>query len=124
MAMQAAELYELVKDCPEVIPDGLVYATCMLQWHIDPPPSNNPIRMRATISAEHAADLILAGVVRKLWTLRYGCDLSYDAGRYDPTGRYDLTTYTDDQFTDFGADIHSGPTPLHAALAAYRKVKP
>jgi hypothetical protein len=119
MAMQASDLYELVRDLPEVWPEGLKYDPAFVEWWMV-----DKFRYTYHPAPEQVADLILAGVVRKLWTLRYGCDLSYDAGRYDPTGRYDLTTYTDDQFTDFGADIHSGPTPLHAALAAYRKAKP
>jgi hypothetical protein len=111
----AAELYELVKDCPEVWPARLefsVYATADGEWIC--PDSGGFV---TSIPDDYAADLILAGVVRKLWEYKNGCEFDYRPS--DAT--YFVSTYVND--VGFTVSTHSSPTPLHAALAAYRKTR-
>jgi hypothetical protein len=74
-------------------------------------------RRRVDIPDDYAADLILAGVVRKLWEYKNGCEFDYRPS--DAT--YFVSTYVND--VGFTVSTHSSPTPLHAALAAYRKTR-
>jgi hypothetical protein len=108
----AAELYELVKDCPEVWParlEFIVYASADGEWIC--PDSGGFV---TSIPDDYAADLILAGVVRKLLSL--GSIESY----YGATDLIVVEVEGADELWAQG----TGPTLLSAALAAYRKAKP
>jgi hypothetical protein len=102
-----ADLYELVRDLPEVR-GGLVY--CIddergAYWELTGIP----------VTVNTAADLILAGVVRRMLSM----DASFSIERKDDG----FTTYTKKPWHSV-FKRETGPSPLHAALAAYRKVKP
>jgi hypothetical protein len=106
--MTPTALHELVRDVPEVIPTSLEFVDGMLWLYRDHK------GIVAEISTEHAADLILAGVVRKLLSL--GSIESY----YGATDLIVVEVEGADELWAQG----TGPTLLSAALAAYRKVKP
>jgi hypothetical protein len=109
MAMQASDLYELVRDLPEVWPEGLKYDPAFVEWWMV-----DKFRYTYHPAPEQVADLILAGVVRKLLTL--GSIESY----YGATDLIVVEVEGADELWAQG----TGPTLLSAALAAYRKVKP
>jgi hypothetical protein len=109
MAMQASDLYELVRDLPEVWPEGLKYDPAFVEWWMV-----DKFRYTYHPAPEQVADLILAGVVRKLLTL--GSIESY----YGATDLIVVEVEGADELWAQG----TGPTLLSAALAAYRKAKP
>jgi hypothetical protein len=109
MAMQASDLYELVRDLPEVWPEGLKYDPAFVEWWMV-----DKFRYTYHPAPEQVADLILAGVVRKLLSL--GSIESY----YGATDLIVVEVEGADELWAQG----TGPTLLSAALAAYRKVKP
>jgi hypothetical protein len=109
MAMQASDLYELVRDLPEVWPEGLKYDPAFVEWWMV-----DKFRYTYHPAPEQVADLILAGVVRKLLTL------GSIEGYYGATDLIVVEVEGADELWAQG----TGPTLLSAALAAYRKVKP
>jgi hypothetical protein len=110
----AAELYELVRDLPEVIPEGLryyeMYSAEHLRWWLHRAQEDEPFALGTAL----AADLILAGVVRKLLSL------GSIEGYYGATDLIVVEVEGADELWAQG----TGPTLLSAALAAYRKAKP
>jgi hypothetical protein len=113
--MTPAALHELVRDVPEVWPLCL---TCVhdeddeLQWVY-----GDYDGTRVQMFATDAADLILAGVVRKLaedevFVLPDSANRAWRAWEFS--------------YSEGGRELMlgtSGPTMLHAALAAYRKLR-
>jgi hypothetical protein len=116
--MTAAELYELVKDCPEAWPEGLKYVDItpygspdrVMVWDLTCKALPEHSSHRSCISASLAADLILAGVVRKLLTL------GSIEGYYGATDLIVVEVEGADELWAQG----TGPTLLIAAIDAYR----
>jgi hypothetical protein len=113
--MTPTALHELVRDVPEVIPTSLEFVDGMLWLYRDHK------GIVAEISTEHAADLILAGVVRKLVDHDLGIFKTPTYGH--PTVQFE---YGEDVYmvTGWSLTDHTafGPSMLHAALAAYRRL--
>jgi hypothetical protein len=110
----AADLYELVRDLPEVWPVELEYVAS----------GSDPYwSLRGIIPTVYAADLILAGVVRKLLELDKGAKVDRSCLMLSRTGDKYNADHGRIPIAE-GWDCCDQPTPLHAALAAYRKAKP
>jgi hypothetical protein len=117
--MTAAELHALVADLPDVWPEGLKYVDItpygspdrVMVWDLTCKALPEHSSHRSCISASLAADLILAGVVRKRVVVA-------------PQGKNRWMAW---HVAEVGTDrnlVMDETSPLHAALAAYRKVKP
>jgi hypothetical protein len=110
--MNASELHELVRDVPEVWPEGLEYVEFGNDqyWSLHP----------GTTTAE-AADLILAGVVRKLGDI---CGTINFKNAWDMEANVRTFWMVVEPFHEQFEERTGGyPSELHAAVAAYLKVK-
>jgi hypothetical protein len=111
MPVSPAELFELVKDVLECWPEGLEFSPSAPYpaWSYH---ANIESKVH-WIPEDIAADLILAGVVRKLWEKHGGVAFCDD----HPWRVYTLLGGEIDMM------LGEGPSELHAAVAAYRKVR-
>lgn len=107
----AESLHELVRDVPECWPEGLQYhdGAGFLLETVPAPVEEPDYSVTWYIAPTYAADLILAGVMKNLagWCLHPTAAgwCAHDAHNYD-------------------GESAVGPTQLHAAVAAWKKVRP